>query len=114
MHEWFDLVHERSLLVRRDQLLQLQVRELELEDRHDRLQLELRERMATRDSQKTPGDIDREREVVTALLEIAEQRRALRRAMDDEQERLRAECESAESRRLPLAASAAGPAESTV
>ena len=47
MHEWFELVHERSLLVRRDQLLQLQLRELELEDRHDRLQLELRERMAT-------------------------------------------------------------------
>ena len=47
MHEWFELVHERNLLVRRDQLLQLQLRELELEDRHDRLQMELRERMAT-------------------------------------------------------------------
>ena len=46
MRDWFGLVHERSLLVRRDQLLQLQLQELQLEDRRDRLQLELRERMA--------------------------------------------------------------------
>ena len=46
MRDWFQLVHERSQLVRWDQLLQLQLQELQLEDRHDRLQLELRERMA--------------------------------------------------------------------
>ncbi|KAF0290354.1 [F-actin]-monooxygenase MICAL3 [Amphibalanus amphitrite] len=87
MHEWFELVHERSLMVRRDQLLQLQLQELQLEDRHDRLQLELRERMATSDAQKSAEDVERERQVVSSLLEISEQRRSLRAAMDSEQER---------------------------
>ncbi|KAF0299769.1 [F-actin]-monooxygenase Mical [Amphibalanus amphitrite] len=104
MRDWFALVHERSLLVRRDQLLQLQLQELQLEDRHDRLQLELRERMASPEPQKNAEDIERERELVNTLLEISDQRRALRQAMDAEQDALRAECESAEARQQLLAA----------
>ncbi|XP_043242532.1 serine/arginine repetitive matrix protein 2-like [Amphibalanus amphitrite] len=104
MRDWFALVHERSLLVRRDQLLQLQLQELQLEDRHDRLQLELRERMASPEPQKSAEDIERERELVNTLLEISDQRRALRQAMDAEQDALRAECESAEARQQLLAA----------
>ncbi|KAF0287391.1 [F-actin]-monooxygenase MICAL3 [Amphibalanus amphitrite] len=117
MHEWFELVHERSLMVRRDQLLQLQLQELQLEDRHDRLQLELRERMATSDAQKSADDVERERQVVSSLLEISEQRRSLRAAMDSEQERLASECESTEGRRAAAASLVSPPgepAESTV
>ncbi|XP_037076115.1 protein-methionine sulfoxide oxidase mical3b-like [Pollicipes pollicipes] len=98
MRQWFGLVHERSMLVRRDQLLQLQLRELQLEDKHDRLQMELRERMAAPEALKSDVDVERERELVSTLLEISEQRRALRQAMDAEQDTLRMECESAENR----------------
>ncbi|XP_037076052.1 protein-methionine sulfoxide oxidase mical3b-like [Pollicipes pollicipes] len=107
MRQWFGLVHERSMLVRRDQLLQLQLRELQLEDKHDRLQMELRERMAapdgsslsTRRALKSDVYVERERELVSTLLEISEQRRALDRPWTGpSRNRLRMECESAENR----------------
>ena len=46
MGEWFSLVHEKNALVRWEQELLVKARELELEDRHVRLEEELRRRMA--------------------------------------------------------------------
>ena len=46
MQEWFQLVHEKNALSRYEQELMVSARELELEDRHARLQLELKDRMS--------------------------------------------------------------------
>ena len=45
MGEWFSLVHEKNALVRWEQELLVRAKELELEDRHVRLENELRHRM---------------------------------------------------------------------
>lgn len=46
LHEWFTLMRERSELRRYERELIVRAQELELEDRHARLQLELRDRLA--------------------------------------------------------------------
>ena len=46
MQEWFSLVHEKTQLSRYEQELLVRAKELELEDRHARLQQDLRGRMA--------------------------------------------------------------------
>lgn len=46
MQEWFQFVHEKNALSRSEQELVVQAKQLELEDRHARLQLELKERMS--------------------------------------------------------------------
>lgn len=46
MGDWFAMVHEKNGLVRWAQELAVRARELELEDRHVRLQHELKHRMA--------------------------------------------------------------------
>ena len=46
MQEWFQLVHEKNALSRYEQELMVSARELELEDRHARLQLELKDSMS--------------------------------------------------------------------
>lgn len=46
LHEWFSLMRERSELRRYERELIVRAQELELEDRHARLQLELRDRLA--------------------------------------------------------------------
>jgi hypothetical protein len=46
MQEWFQLVHEKNALSRYEQELMVRARELELEDRHARLQMELKDRMS--------------------------------------------------------------------
>lgn len=46
MQEWFQLVHEKNALSRYEQELMVRARELELEDRHARLQQELKDRMS--------------------------------------------------------------------
>lgn len=44
--EWFDLMRERTELRRYEKELLVRAQEVQLEDRHDRLQQELRERLA--------------------------------------------------------------------
>lgn len=46
MGDWFSMVHEKNALVRWEQELMVRAKELELEDRHVRLEHELRHRMA--------------------------------------------------------------------
>lgn len=45
MQEWFDLMRDRTELRRYERELMVRAQELELEDRHARLQQELRERL---------------------------------------------------------------------
>lgn len=46
LQEWFDLMRDRTDLRRYERELLVRAQELELEDRHARLQQELRERLA--------------------------------------------------------------------
>ena len=47
LREWFDLMRERTELRRYERELMVRAQEMELEDRHARLQQELRDRMST-------------------------------------------------------------------
>jgi len=46
LREWFDLMRERTELRRYERELMVRAQEMELEDRHTRLQQELRDRMS--------------------------------------------------------------------
>lgn len=46
LREWFDLMRERTELRRYEKELLVRAQEVQLEDRHERLQQELRERLA--------------------------------------------------------------------
>ena len=46
MQEWFQLVHEKNALSRYEQELMVRARELELEDRHARLQQQLKDQLS--------------------------------------------------------------------
>jgi hypothetical protein len=52
LREWFDLMRERTELRRYERELMVRAQEMELEDRHARLQQELRDRMS-KDGEKS-------------------------------------------------------------
>uniref|UniRef100_F6UPR3 BMERB domain-containing protein n=1 Tax=Ciona intestinalis TaxID=7719 RepID=F6UPR3_CIOIN len=74
MKKWFDLVQEKNALLRYENELMINQRELQLEDVQSRLQQELRERMATDDTRKTSEQLSQEKEILRKMLEVVEQR----------------------------------------
>ncbi|CAE1256746.1 unnamed protein product [Acanthosepion pharaonis] len=78
MQEWFNLVHEKNVLLRYESELMVQAKELELEDRQARLETELRNKMSSDDeTNKTQEQIDDEKRILAELLEVVEERDAL-------------------------------------
>jgi len=75
MQSWFLLLAEKNALVRTEQELLVQAKQLELEDRSARLESELRDHLL-RDS-RSPESVTREGEILSELLEISEQREML-------------------------------------
>ena len=75
MQTWFHLLAEKNALVRTEQELLVQAKQLELEDRSARLESELREHLL-RDA-RSPESVAREGEILDELLEISEQRELL-------------------------------------
>ena len=75
MQTWFHLLAEKNALVRTEQELLVQAKQLELEDRSARLEMELRDHLL-RDS-RSPESVSREGEILDELLEISEQRELL-------------------------------------
>lgn len=75
MQTWFLLLAEKNALVRTEQELLVQAKQLELEDRSARLESELREHLL-RDS-RSPESVSREGDILSELLEISEQREML-------------------------------------
>ena len=75
MHTWFLLLTEKNALVRNEQELLVQAKQLELEDRSSRLEVELRDHLL-RDS-RSLDSVSREGEILDELLEISEQREML-------------------------------------
>ncbi|XP_008559598.1 F-actin-monooxygenase Mical isoform X6 [Microplitis demolitor] len=87
--EWFDLMRERTELRRYEKELLVRAQEVQLEDRHDRLQQELRERLADDDEKKTSADVKKEGEILTEMLEIAAKRDSLIALLEEERQRWR-------------------------
>ncbi|KAH7939894.1 hypothetical protein HPB52_018876 [Rhipicephalus sanguineus] len=90
----FRLMRQKNKLSREEQELLIRVKDLELEDQQSKLQQEMRERMAIDDSEKSPRDIEKEREILNEMLEIVEKRDRLVAQMD--QLRIREETEEKE------------------
>uniref|UniRef100_T1JBG6 Glucose-6-phosphate 1-dehydrogenase n=1 Tax=Strigamia maritima TaxID=126957 RepID=T1JBG6_STRMM len=84
MQEWFALVREKNNLVRQEEELVVRAKELELEDRHSRLQQWLGDRMAIEDSKKSTEEIEEEGRILGEILEICEQRDALTKYLEED------------------------------
>ncbi|XP_046461046.1 F-actin-monooxygenase MICAL3-like isoform X11 [Daphnia pulex] len=115
MQEWFQLVHEKNALSRYEQELMVRARELELEDRHARLQMELKDRMSLDDWEddvfiadgslgpetvKSPADVDKEGAILSEMLEIVEQKDSLRSMLEEDRQRYREEDKDLETQML--------------
>merc|ERR1712071_553965 len=115
MQEWFQLVHEKNALSRYEQELMVSARELELEDRHARLQLELKDSMSLDDwngevysargslepeTVKSAADVHKEGAILTEMLEIVEQKDSLRSMLEEDRQRYREEDRDLESQML--------------
>ncbi|XP_028150111.1 F-actin-monooxygenase Mical isoform X8 [Diabrotica virgifera virgifera] len=86
LQEWFDLMRDRTELRRFERELTVRAQELELEDRHARLQHELRERIEN-DKPKTKEDVETEESIINEMIEIVEKRDSL--ISEIEEDRLR-------------------------
>ncbi|CAL4062002.1 unnamed protein product [Meganyctiphanes norvegica] len=87
MGDWFSMVHEKNALGRWEQELMVRAKELELEDRHVRLENELKRRMALSEHEKSREDIDREGNILAEMLSILEQKDALVNMLEEEKQR---------------------------
>ncbi|XP_071535359.1 uncharacterized protein Mical isoform X2 [Panulirus ornatus] len=97
MGDWFSMVHEKNALVRWEQELMVRAKELELEDRHVRLEHELKHRMALSEHEKSREDIDREGTILAEMLSILEQKDALVTMMEEDRQRYMEEDRDLES-----------------
>jgi hypothetical protein len=89
MRTWFQLLSEKNRLVRREQELLVQAKQLELEDVGATLESELREHLAL--DSRSPESVVREGKVLKELLEISEQREKLQAMMDKDRARYQRE-----------------------
>ncbi|CAH1371936.1 unnamed protein product [Tenebrio molitor] len=76
LQEWFDLMRDRTELRRYERELMVRAQELELEDRHARLQHDLRERLEN-DEQKTEEEVQVEGSIINEMMEIVAKRDSL-------------------------------------
>ncbi|XP_046822760.1 F-actin-monooxygenase Mical isoform X1 [Vespa crabro] len=100
LREWFDLMKERTELRRYEKELLVRAQEVQLEDRHERLQQELRERLADDDEKKTSADVEKEGEILTEMLEIVEKRDTLIALLEEERQRYQDEDRDLEAQML--------------
>ncbi|XP_011172148.2 F-actin-monooxygenase Mical isoform X2 [Solenopsis invicta] len=100
LREWFDLMKERTELRRYEKELLVHAQEVQLEDRHERLQQELRERLADDDDKKTSDDVKKEGEILTEMLEIVAKRDSLIALLEEERQRYQNEDRDLEAQML--------------
>ncbi|XP_016913342.2 F-actin-monooxygenase Mical isoform X4 [Apis cerana] len=100
LREWFDLMKERTELRRYEKELLVRAQEVQLEDRHERLQQELRERLADDDNKKTSADVKKEGEILTEMLEIVAKRDSLIALLEEERQRYQDEDRDLEAQML--------------
>ncbi|KAJ9577127.1 hypothetical protein L9F63_006299, partial [Diploptera punctata] len=100
LREWFDLMRERTELRRYERELMVRAQEMELEDRHARLQQELRDRMSNDDANKTSEDVAKEAQILSEMLEIVERRDSLIALLEEDRQRYQEEDRDLEAQML--------------
>lgn len=101
LQRWYDLLRERSELARLERELSVRAQEIELEERHARLQTELKERM-DRDEDKTEADVAVEGRLIQQMLDIVQQRNHLVSLLEADRHRYKEEDKDLEAQILTL------------
>ncbi|XP_071050108.1 protein-methionine sulfoxide oxidase mical3a isoform X10 [Onthophagus taurus] len=83
LKEWFDLMRERTDLGRYEKELMIRAQELELEDRHARLQHDLRERLE-RAEPKSKEEVEIEGSIIKEMMEIVAKRDSLISVLEED------------------------------
>ena len=89
LQTWFVLLAEKNALVRHEQELLVQAKQLELEDKSARLEAELREHLLL--DSRSAESVSREGNILQELLAIAEQRELLQNMLERDQRRYQKE-----------------------
>ncbi|XP_054289539.1 F-actin-monooxygenase Mical-like isoform X2 [Macrosteles quadrilineatus] len=100
LREWFELMRERSELRRYEKELLVRRQEMELEDRHARLQQELRLSLAKDDKTKTNEEVASEGRILREMLEIVERRDSLITQLEEDRQRYKEEDKDLEAEML--------------
>jgi hypothetical protein len=111
LQEWFDLMRDRTELRRYERELMVRAQELELEDRHARLQHDLRERLEN-DEQKTEEEVQVEGSIINEMMEIVAKRDSLIALLEEDRLRTwwsRSRREGTASRRCCIGTTARRP-----
>ncbi|XP_064406505.1 MICAL-like protein 2 [Halichondria panicea] len=93
MEEWFGLVNDKSMLVRTESDLVYELKDLELVEQHEALDIEIRTRLAKPDSLKSAVERLEEEAMISELVELVEKRDKLlwtlhfEKTQDDESDR---------------------------
>ncbi|XP_041063057.1 MICAL-like protein 2 [Carcharodon carcharias] len=87
MVEWFKLIHEKQLLMRRESELVYISQQQILEDRQCQIDQELRTLMEKSEEEKTDGDRAREQELMEELLKTVEDRNNIIDRLDEDRVR---------------------------
>ena len=95
LQTWFVLLAEKNALVRHEQELLVQAKQLELEDKSGKLEAELRDHLLL-DSRSTES-VSREASILQELLSIAEQRELLQNMLERDQRRYQKEDQDIEA-----------------
>ncbi|XP_057363370.1 F-actin-monooxygenase MICAL2 isoform X3 [Manis pentadactyla] len=101
LQEWFKLVLEKNKLMRYESELLITAQELELEDHQSRLEQKLREKMLKEESQKDENDLNEEREILTEMMQVIEQRDRLVESLEEKRIKEQAEDQHFESFMFP-------------
>ncbi|XP_035520801.1 protein-methionine sulfoxide oxidase mical2b [Morone saxatilis] len=94
---WFKLVLEKNRLARYESELMIFAQELELEDTQSRLQQDLRQRMATEDTDKSASELQEEQEILSEIMRTVEKRDMLVSFLEEQRLKERAEDRDLES-----------------
>ncbi|XP_014665739.1 PREDICTED: protein-methionine sulfoxide oxidase Mical-like [Priapulus caudatus] len=84
MQEWFQLVHDKNVVVRRESELMIRAKELELEERHERLQNELHTLAGKKEKKKSKKEKQAEGKMLAEMMEVVDQRDALVTLLEEE------------------------------
>ncbi|XP_017769097.1 PREDICTED: protein-methionine sulfoxide oxidase Mical isoform X2 [Nicrophorus vespilloides] len=99
LKEWFELMRDRMELRRYERELNISAEEIELEDRHARLQHELKERL-DKQGHKTQQDADIDGSIIKEMLDIVNKRDSLTKLLEDDRKRYNAEDRGLEEQML--------------
>ncbi|CAB3375712.1 Hypothetical predicted protein [Cloeon dipterum] len=100
LHEWFALMRQLAEARRHERQLTIKAQELELHERHARLQSDLRQRMAVDVEHKSSRDVEEEGKILSEILEIVEQRNGLTNQLEEDRQRYAEEDKELEAQML--------------